>query len=208
MKKLIFPAILVLVLALAACGGGGTTDIFTGPPTSDAHVWKESDGSQYTGSGNVIDRDSNRLGTITGGKLTLSLPIPKIGDLEVVTSVFNYLSGVSVTPTSAKVYAPDLYLDLPPAGFHAGEEAQIRYFFTDGETTASAIMYLYSDSNLTVTGTDTNGSGTTFNYTLSLTPGWNQVWYQMDLVSENLKSDLTGFPKDSAKWYIDDEDDE
>jgi hypothetical protein len=185
MKKLaFFQAVLVVVLALAACGGGNT-EIWTGPPTSNVQVYKISDGSAYTGSGAVTDDNSLPWGTITGGKLTLSYP-----DVSSSLGPVPMPSGITIVPPAAEGYIPDEF-DLSGPDVWFGSESGDDF-----------ISYVYVDRNATVTGFGLDG-GTTLNMNLSLRQGWNLVWAHYEGASTiYTTSDLTGIPKDSAKWYI------
>jgi hypothetical protein len=125
------------------------------------------------------------------GKFTLKLP--SINDTLLDTIFMNDIpAGVTVSDSVAMVV--DAYIDAYKSGKKSGA-------FYHG-TTEWTSWLIYSNKDVTITGSATRDDKDTKKYNASLEKGWNIV-YQKDVNKADGKreSEITTQMPDSAKWH-------
>jgi hypothetical protein len=204
--KLFFVGFLVSVLTfgmiVGGCDNGGGDDNGGGSniPTSGVQIYQE-DGNAYTGNFAVKmevwesgDRTYLPAGTITNGKLTLTLPASIEGKyLMDMSSIAP--PGITVSPSDVKgTGGSNSYYVFD------GEKRIGNIDYTDGAD--DTVVYMYATKAATITGTYTgDGQSYTATYNVTLRAGWNQMWgHSIDNVI-TAKSDLSGLPSD-LKWVL------
>ncbi|MDR2070285.1 MAG: hypothetical protein LBP81_02560 [Treponema sp.] len=195
-------------------------------PVTSVQVYLWSKGSEtpspYTGDGEVIyysyDGRKNKglvyggAGTITNGKLTLKLPAAVEDQyLEPIGETFDASldkGSITVSPGDAKVFS--VY------GFDIikNEESAYRLYYEKyDDVSEDYIAYIYSSTEVTVTGsvTEIEDKGTQYawtrTYNLKLKKGWNAVylheyWDEDDNTSgDAITTDGSGIPS-GLKWVL------
>jgi hypothetical protein len=179
-------------------GTGGDTTV---TPVVNVQVYMEN-GTQYDGKGTVKIpyKWENHVpsylpvdgGTVSGGKLTLTLPAT-VADQYL--EPFPADSGVTVSPADIK----GLWLE----GFDLVDGDTIYEVIKFGDY--KGIFYLYASKAGAVTGTEKDG-GSTMTYSLTLKQGWNEVYYHSEQQEtggriSSMTTDLSNVPAD-MKWVL------
>jgi hypothetical protein len=159
------------------------------------------------GSDNVIRAAA---GSLTGGKLTLSLPGNMAGKTQPVS---NMPSGLTVSPGDAQMaFTSDFEVEidgLPYRMFYANPPVTVQVGVQE------IVYYWYSDRQATIKGGYTTDYSTitwTNNYNITLRQGWNPVYmkqvftygYGADLSNETytFSTDWSNINRSGWKWVM------
>jgi hypothetical protein len=197
-----------LTLALClGCDNGDETgeDTSIEVPVANVQVYN-ADGAVYTGDGAVkirynSDADGD-AGTITGGKLSLSLPAA-VEDQYL--QPFEGLSeDITVSPDDAKVFIVEDF-NLIKDEKSVGDLFYEKYV---EDVSSDSILYIYSSTAVTVTGTakeEDDEIEYTQTYNLNLKKGWNTVYAHYEesdtTASSTHTTDGSAIPS-GLKWVL------
>jgi hypothetical protein len=198
----------IIGFSLASCkqnpdtpsGGGLVGTIVSGATVeySSANITNMTEAKSYTdfsyfwGDPLSIYINAPTSVTISGGKLTIKLGIPKDEYFQDCSSLIE--GGITVTPSNAKVFT----LLCDDDGYITSDEKYGLACLKDQETLDDDEMagFIYADRDVTIKGTETNGDGTTYN--VSLKKGWN-YWIIADSYS-TITSSLS--QPNGYKWVV------
>jgi hypothetical protein len=158
-------------------GNGGTVSI----PETNVQVYN-TNGTEYTGSGkvrlNLAEGGSVEIGTVTDGKLTLSLP-----------SNADTLAAIGSTQINVVMDG----LVLIPTGSYSG-----RYFSYKGQTgdKSYSVHYKYSKTDYNLDYTSGN-----YVYQINIKAGWVKILTINEAGKYLITSNLSGLPSD-MKWTV------
>jgi hypothetical protein len=199
---------LVFGLVLTGCNLNDDDGSSVEPvPESNAQVYwmdgKANTGNEtvnlvYWAEGSDVPQVIGTAGTVTNGKLTLSLP-PSVAEqyLDSGSYWMEQLPGVTITPSDVQIrFDVDFLFDDAIIGFEKGSD-----------NTTYRVLYYYFSKEATITGTvsNTNGSDTR-TYNVSAKAGWNWL-YRSSTKSGNTRTttittDLSKIPS-GLRWVID-----
>jgi hypothetical protein len=179
---------------------GASTEDKTGDDdftVTNAQVYLEDETSSYTGSG-TVKIGGLTVGSVTGGKLTFTLPSQVSS--QYLTDISNVLTGFTVSPSNAKGIVlegtAELYSGNTPIGYFG-------LMKTEGNT-LYAVFYWYFDSAVKITG-NKSMSGSFRTMSIDASTGWNKIYYvTTESGSTNtgtITTDLNNVPSD-LKWVF------
>jgi hypothetical protein len=176
-------------------------------PESNAQVYG-MDGKTYTGNDGTVNlvywaegsdfpEVIGTAGTVTNGKLTLSLPssVPDryLGPGSYLTE---QMPGVAITPANVQIsFDVDFIFDDSSIGLEKGSE-----------NTRYRILYWYFSKGAEITGTFSNTNrGYTQTYDVSAKAGWNRLYRSItesgNTETSTITTDLSKIPSD-LRWVI------
>jgi hypothetical protein len=205
----IFALVEVIGFTTASCGedgggggggGGGSSTTLGETPTLSGKVSVFTQDEKnysisfpdYKGEDLTVSADGlTGKGAITNGQFSFALGKPE--KLETFSNIQHFSDGydeLNASPSNAKGYTV-VYFDIDgkPAYSLARENATVSVSGTSMSGTYEVMMYVYVDSDVTVSGKGKtrrmeNDLITTKDYSLALKTGWNTV-YTKQTVSQN-----------------------
>ncbi|MDR2716507.1 MAG: hypothetical protein LBB89_00370 [Treponema sp.] len=133
--------------------------------------------------------------TLTNGKLSISLGMPKPAALWSLDSLY---TGLTISTSDAKCF-------MIFTGFYSStDESTMAWLLqVDDRNDETGIEYIYVDKNVKITGTY-DGETTTTIYAMDLKTGWNLVIVESTKTGEHrTTTEKTATPTANHKWAID-----
>jgi hypothetical protein len=202
MKKRFFRTAFVClfaVVALCSCnkddnnGNNGSTSVIVNNTITATVEYGSSYKDKVDSVIAIIDGNNYKTANsvYNDGKFTLKLLSP-IGD-TLLGKFFNDSIPAGVIESDTTVKTGDVHIHAHKAGKRSGT-------FYHG-TTEWTSRLVYSNKNVTITGSTTRDDKHTEKYDVNLKKGWNIV-YEKDI--DKGDSEITTQMPDNAKWYYED----
>jgi hypothetical protein len=199
--------VLVMALAMSSCdgdsGGGGLGDTLT---FSGEQVYTRGSGGNFTpyaGADRTFSSNAGGTGTITGGKMSITVGIPSLVpmgtyinniDASMGANIFSYAEW---NPADARAADLDFTISLAKGNYSESAtsmtEEQVGYTYADRDCTITA-----AGGNTTINGIPTAVS----KINLNLKRGWNAINIKATGTMAGVTLSINTGDLSSCKWIL------